>query len=116
MFIAGIELFFGFVAGALILIAGLIFLRWFLRILPLAFRDLVKLLSWVAAGGRQFRGWINYRRRWIAAVALYCWVVDILCESSSAVNLEIGFIMATLLLLAALFKFYLFSNRKKVRL
>jgi predicted Na+-dependent transporter len=106
MFFAGIEIFFGFVAGAIILIGVLASGR-------LLVMTLMPLLGLTSRMGRRFGNWVRNRSEWIAGISLYCWAILALMNSSNAVAVASGFAMAVLLIIAGLVKVYLLSNRRR---
>lgn len=106
MFVAGIEIFFGFVAGALILVIAL-------EILGLVCSTLPPLLRTTGRVVQRFVGWVRHRSEWIVGTVMYCWIVFALCESDNALAMAAGSSMAIVLLLAALTKLYFVSNRER---
>jgi uncharacterized membrane protein len=97
MFIAGIELFFGFVAGLLILCFGLVFV-WFG--IPAIVRGVIRAF-------RRAASWTRERSEWIAGFLIYCWAVFALCKSENAWANSLG----GLLIVALLVKLFVISGR-----
>jgi hypothetical protein len=108
MFIAGIEIFFGFVAGAIILVIGINLLH----VLGLAFIGTVRA---AIRGLGRLRDWAVRRAGWILAVGVYCVIALVLVGAEDNRYWLAGSLMILALLPASLVKLYFLDRSRTTR-
>jgi hypothetical protein len=112
MFIAGIEIFFGFVAGAILLVLLINCLRLAGYVIAAIFIAVSRLF---AAFLVAFPPWFERRAGWILGIAVYCVIMFTLGNSPNPTILATGSFMGAALIVAMLVKFYLLSRVKQKR-
>jgi uncharacterized membrane protein AbrB (regulator of aidB expression) len=106
MFVAGIEIFVGFVVGAIILVVGINLLH----LLGLAFVGTVRATM---RGLERLRDWALRRAGWILAVGVYCLIAFVLIGAQDNRYWFAGVLMILALLIASLVKLYLLDRNRK---
>ena len=109
MFVAGIKIFFGFVAGAILLVVGLAVLSglWSL---------LIVILKTCAGGLTNLGKWAQWRAGWIVGFSIYCVIGCTLVEVADNRYFLAGSVMLLALLPAWAVKMFLLDRQRQRRL
>ena len=104
----GIEIFFGFVIGGLLLAFG-----W--MVVLVAWHIFIALTKALWNRTKALFNFLANHIRWVIGISIYCWIAATLGNSDSATEVGIAGVMYTVLIVAGLIGAYVVTSRAGVR-